>query len=231
MPGLHRVATTNYDRAVTSLQREIDGAIAAHRVLEAELQSLTDAQIGQPSCLPGWTRGHVITHIARNADSHRRILLAAESGRVVHQYVDGPTGRSDDIEAGSARTADQFRHDVLTSNALLEQAWGMASETGWAGHGVAVTSADLPCNELPFWRWREATVHHADLGLDYTWHDWPAAYVRNELPRLVMLWASRQPMGMTVLPALALAVPEVHRVAWLLGRADIAGLEPSTIFG
>jgi maleylpyruvate isomerase len=36
--------------------------------LLATAAALTDAQAREPSLLPGWTRGHVLTHIARNAD-------------------------------------------------------------------------------------------------------------------------------------------------------------------
>jgi hypothetical protein len=42
-----------------------------------------------------------------------------------------------------------------------------------------------------------------------------------------MLWNSRQSMGLTGLPAPALAVDEHLRLAWLLGRADIEGLGPA----
>ena len=44
------------------------------------------------------------------------------------------------------------------------------------------------------------------------------------------LWAARRPMGMTKLPSEAMAVTPAHRLAWLLGRADIPGLEPAGIF-
>jgi hypothetical protein len=46
-----------------------------------------------------------------------------------------------------------------------------------------------------------------------------------------MLWASRKPMGMTALPPEAMSVSEHHRLAWLLGRADIDGLTPAGIMG
>jgi hypothetical protein len=35
--------------------------------------------------------------------------------------------------------------------------------------------------DLLFVRWREVCVHHADLGLGYTWADWDDEYVRLEL--------------------------------------------------
>jgi len=34
----------------------------------------TDADVRAPSLLPGWTRGHVLSHIARNADGITRTL-------------------------------------------------------------------------------------------------------------------------------------------------------------
>jgi len=45
-----------------------------------------------------------------------------------------------------------------------------------------------------------------------------------------MLWAARQPMGMTPLPDRALAAPPPQRLAWLMGRAAIDGLAPAAIY-
>ncbi|MEU4741820.1 maleylpyruvate isomerase N-terminal domain-containing protein, partial [Actinosynnema sp. NPDC023658] len=39
-------------------------ALDAHRRLAAAIEDLTDEQVGQPSALPGWTRGHVLSHLA-----------------------------------------------------------------------------------------------------------------------------------------------------------------------
>jgi len=40
-------------------------------------------------------------------------------------------------------------------------------------------------------------------------------------------WAARRAMGMTSLPPDALRVPDAQRLAWLLGRVDIDGLDPA----
>ena len=81
----------------------------------------------------------------------------------------------------------------------------------------------MPVTDLVFLRWREVEVHRADLGLGYGPDDWPAEYVRTELALMEMQWRARRPMGLTGLPAEALAVPDRQRVAWLLGRAEIEG--------
>ena len=63
-----------------------------------------------------------------------------------------------------------------------------------------------------------------------SWRDWPTDYVRLELEQMTMLYASRKPMGLTSLPAEALAVDDRHRLAWLMGRAVIDGLAPAGIY-
>ena len=48
--------------------------------------ALTDSQARAPSLLPGWTRGHVVTHLARNADALRNLLTWARTGIPTPMY-------------------------------------------------------------------------------------------------------------------------------------------------
>ena len=212
------------------LARALEGGVEAHRVLLAALGSLTDEQARSASLLPGWSVGHVLTHVARNADSHVRLFAAAERGEVVTQYEGGAAGRAADIEAGAARSASELVHDVRASAERLEAAWASASPACWAGSGITPLGA-ASISDLPMRRWREAVVHHTDLGLGYGIDAWPTHYVRADLMLLTMQWASRRPMGLTELPAEALAVSPAHRLAWLFGRLDLPGLAPANIFG
>lgn len=210
---------------MNQLLRDLRGAAAAHGRLVAHTAGLTDAQARQRSLLPGWTVGHVLTHLARNAESHIRMLEAANRGQVVPQYPGGRDRRAADIAAGARRLAAELVADVGDTIERLEACWAAMTPEGWQGHGETADGV-APVNDLPFRRWRETEVHHADLGLGYGWAEWPEDYVRLELQRQTMLWDSRRPMGLTGLPAVALAVPEHVRLAWLLGRAEIHGLEP-----
>jgi maleylpyruvate isomerase len=213
---------------MNDLDRDIAGAARAHVAVIAALHDLTDDQVGQPSLLPGWTVGHVATHIARNADGHRRMFEAARRGEIAPMYPGGREQRTHDIEAGAGRPARALAADVSATAAALEEAWAAMTTESWSGRGEVVTG-EVPMTDLVFIRWREVAVHRTDLDIGYTWADWDADYVRLELLRMSMLWASRKPMGMTDLPPQALAVPPNHRVAWLLGRAEIVGLEPAGI--
>ncbi|KIX77423.1 mycothiol maleylpyruvate isomerase, partial [Streptomyces sp. MBRL 601] len=56
--------------------------------------TLDDAALAEPSRLPGWTRGHVLSHLARNADA----LLNVMAGRPMYASAEA---RDADIEAGA----------------------------------------------------------------------------------------------------------------------------------
>ena len=118
------------------LERNRREAAAAHARLVAHLASLTDAQAAQPSLLPGWSIGHVLTHLARNADSHVGMLQAANEGRAAAQYPGGLEQRNADIEAGQGRPAAALVADVIESNGRLEAAWSAMTADGWRGEGL-----------------------------------------------------------------------------------------------
>ena len=76
--------------------------------------ALTDAQAREPSRLPGWSRGHVLTHIARNADGLGNLLVWARTGVETPQYP-SVQAREDGIEAGARRPAAELAADVTRS--------------------------------------------------------------------------------------------------------------------
>ncbi len=199
-----------------SLDADVEEVIAscraAHRRLLRTIEPLTDDAIRLPSQLPGWSVGHVLTHLARNADSHVRMLEAARRGEEVEQYEGGYDQRAADIEVGANRSADALREDVHASAWALEEAWGRMTPQAWKGHGLA-RGRPWPCRELPFHRWREVEIHHVDLGLGYGPEDWSESYVRRELPRALASVPTR----------LADPTARSRLLAWLVGRASEPG--------
>ena len=204
------------------LDRDIAGAAGAHQRLLARLDARTDLDPRQPSLLPDWTVGHVLTHIARNADSMIRMLDGLD------QYEGGLEGRQADIEAGAGRSPDELVADVRRSIWRLEQRW--SHEPAWDGPPAKATVGEVPRHVLPARRWRETEVHHADLGFGYTFAEMPADFVRPELRRMEMQWQARQPMGLTTLPEAVLHRPPHERLAWLMGRLEIEGVAPAGVF-
>lgn len=215
------------DRA---LDRDVAGAAAAHQALLAMLDECLaagDLDGVAPSRLPGWTVGHVVTHLARNADSMVRVFEAAGRVETVDRYPAGPAGRDAEIDAGAGRDPAELVGDVRATIWRLEAAW---SRTAWDGSSRELGGREIPLADLPFLRWREVEVHRVDLGLGAEFADWPAAYVRIDLRQMEMRWNARRPMGMTGLPPEALAADPTTRLAWLLGRTEIDGLAPAAIF-
>ena len=216
----------------SSRRRDVERVGEAHRALVGHLDEMSggsgaDARL--PSLLPDWTRGHLLTHIARNADSFVRVLEAARRGEVVTQYAGGFTSRNADIEAGAPRDWAALVADVRSSAAALEEVF--ATQERWDLAMTNSSGESVPHGDLPNRRLREVLVHHADLGDDgFTPEQWPPDYVREELRRMEMLYNARQPMGATGLPEAAKQAPPLQRLCWLLGRRDIEGLPPAAIF-
>jgi len=214
-----------------NLDRVVEGVAAAHQGLLAMLDEfVSDGRLdgGVPSRLPRWSVGHVLTHLARNADSMVRAFDGAARGEVADRYPGGTESRDAEIEGGAGRPPDELVDDVRRMIWRLEQAWSGAVD--WDARCREVDGREVPLHHLPFLRWRETEVHRVDLGLDYEPADWPSTYVRLDLRELEMRWNARRPMGMTGLPAQALAADPPTRLAWLLGRTTIAGLDPAHVF-
>jgi len=212
------VARDSIDRA--ELEQEVASCVASHAALVAELRSLTDVDPLRRSALPGWSIGHVLTHIARNADSHLDLL----AGRPRYPSA---VSRNHDIDAGAARTWTQLVDDVESTAAAADAAY--ETHVDWTG--VASTMAgDRPVTMLPLLRQREVEVHRTDLGFGHGFDDMPHDYVRRDLRLMEMLWRARKPMGLTALPVEALAVDPPTRLAWLMGRTAVDGLDPAGLF-
>src|SRR5580704_17394201 len=86
----------------------------ATRALAATTANISEAQAREPSLLPGWTRGHVLIHIARNADSLRNLLIWAGTGVETPQYS-SLEEREAGITAGADKPAADLRADIAES--------------------------------------------------------------------------------------------------------------------
>jgi maleylpyruvate isomerase len=200
--------------------RGIDLLDQSQQRLDTDLRSMAAVDPGTPTGLPGWTVGHVLTHIARNADSTLRMLAG------LPQYWKGFESRIADIELGAGRSWDELVDDVVTTNAAVTRR--VREVVDWTGP-VQSTTGERPKATVPEMRRREVEIHHTDLGLGYGFADLPADFVRFESKRLTMLWQARQPMGLTGLPEAVLRLPEHERLAWLFGRLALEDVAPAGV--
>jgi maleylpyruvate isomerase len=191
------------------------------------VRGLDDADVRRPSRLPGWSVAHVLTHVARNADSHRRRAEAAAAGVVIDQYRGGAARRAAEIEAGAARSATALIDDVVGSAAALRAAWPAPGSGWWAGRSRDVSGTERRLDELPARRWQEVEVHLVDLDVGVTYRDWPDDFVAAWLPVLRLGLPDRLATG--DVPPPPGAVDPRDELAWLYGRLarpDLPGPGP-----
>lgn len=208
--------------------------------LERTVAALDDAQVVAPSLLPGWTRGHVLTHLARHADACINLLTWARTGVVTPAYPD-PKQRESDIAAGAPRPLAQQLADVRESAARFAAAAQEMAAEAWTAV-LDIPGAPQPAARVVWRRLREVEVHHVDLAAGYAPADWPEAFSRRLLRELVADFTDRPAVPALVLRAdgirqeMVLGHPQgtttvtgpAHLLAgWLAGRTDGTGLSVS----
>jgi maleylpyruvate isomerase len=157
---------------------DIEGCAAATERLLRTIEGITDDEARRPSLCEGWTIGHVLTHLARNADSVVRMVDGAARGEVVWQYAEGQRER--EIEEGSGRSAMALVDDVARTAEAVARVWASTADDVWATGMSRVRTGECPVSLIPLRRWREVELHHADLGLGFTFADLSPAYVARE---------------------------------------------------
>jgi maleylpyruvate isomerase len=140
------------------------------------LDDLGDHELDAPSTLPGWTRRHLVAHVASNAEGIGRLVSWARTGQATPMYA-SPRQRTDDIASGALRSARQLRTWAHGSAAELAGAFSAMPDSAWRAHVVTAQRRTVPATELPWLRAREVLVHSVDLDTGITFADLPAAFV------------------------------------------------------
>lgn len=191
---------------------QIAAVHAAHERLHHALAGLDDATAARASLLPDWTVGHVVTHLARNADSVVRRLRAAMNGELVSQYEGGAPARAKAIEDGARRPSAALLEDLHTADRTVDELLGEVPDEVWDRTVLTGAGDEVPATQLTLGRWREVETHHADLGFGYTAADWPQGLVDVWLPELLGGLPGRS--------------DQRALMAWLLGRGVAPDLGP-----
>jgi maleylpyruvate isomerase len=142
--------------------------------------ALPAAAFTEPSLLPGWTRGHVLTHVARNADALVNLLTWARTGRETPMYPDAKS-REDAISAGADRAQAEHLDDLRASANRLADAVDAMPPAAWAAQVAGRSGRVLAAAEIPWRRLIEVRLHHVDLDIGYGCADLPADFTAREL--------------------------------------------------
>ncbi|MEE2521877.1 maleylpyruvate isomerase family mycothiol-dependent enzyme [Pseudarthrobacter sp. J75] len=201
--------------------------------------SFTDQDIAAPSTLPGWTRGHVLAHLAGISNAMARQLEFAARDQAIELYDGGFEGRTKAIDMAAGHSAAQHQADLQEAlrralhnfDSLPDVKDSAAYRTGWYAP-ISYRNGVVLDGGLALWR--ELVIHTSDLGTGRgpeTWSrqfcehlfDFLAARIRPE-DRVVLQPLGLQPVTIgdggrtTVVNGMLTDI-----AAWLAGREPSLG--------
>jgi len=204
---------------------------ATSRLLDTA-KTLSDADVLAPSVLPGWSRGHVLSHIARNADSLVNLLSWAATG-VEHPQYPSAEARDAGIEAGAGRPSAEQLADIEASSQRFSEAAAAVPAGHWRNEVRWLSGEPRPASKILDARLREVVIHHIDLHAGYTASDWPSQFALRILVSVLPALEVRGIDPVTLVPsdvdvridlsggsAVEVRGPASALATWVLGRDD-----------
>lgn len=204
----------------------------ATRRLVRSVDELPDGAYAEPSALPGWTRGHLIAHLALNAETLARVLEDTGHGREAAMYP-SPQIRDADIDELAPAEPGELRNRFLGSTRTFADAVAAAPERTWSGGFRRVPDAAdlLPAPQAIAMRHREVEFHHVDLDVGYRPEDWPLEFagaaveaLRARAPEVTLLATDLGQTWHADRARVTVNGPAARLAWWLGGRGAGEGL-------
>ena len=236
MPSWPSLRSVRSVMTVDPLVLMTDVEDATERVLRTA-GGLDDAAVAAPCLLPGWTRGHVLTHLARHADAISNLFTWARTGVETPAYP-SEQARADGIAAGAGRPlAEQLADISAAHERMADEAAAMTGEA-WT---FFIPGRNQLAAVLPWVRLREVEVHHVDLDAGYTPEEWSDSFALRLLREIVSGARAGAPamvlrpyglehpltIGEATAATPTIGGPTRAIAAWLAGRGDGADLTVS----
>lgn len=214
-----------------SSKQLLDNLGAAADTLSGKLAGLSDDDVRAATELPGWTRGHVLAHIAGVSNGMARQVEYALRGETIEIYDGGMGGRTQAIEMAAGHSAAEHRADVDAALQRALTAFDSLSEADWQ---LPISYRDGVVLDGGLALWRELVIHLTDLGLGRG----PETWSKDFCLYLIDFLEARVPAN-TRLKLLPLALPAftvgdganavsisgmiTDIAAWLAGRTPTMG--------
>jgi maleylpyruvate isomerase len=221
----------NERSAAAEARRCLAAVRAVTERLDHAVGDLGDRRIREPSLLPGWSRGHVITHLARNADGFVNLLTWARTG-VEHPMYPSTADRDADIEEGAARLAQVVHEDLRAASDRFAAAGERLSDSQWLATVAGRASMVFPAANIPSMRLFELWVHLVDLDIGAGFAEVPAEHLEGLLGTAVSRLVDR-PDAPSV--HLTVTLPDGEERVWdLVGGAagsahEVSGPAPAVL--
>ncbi|WP_205472383.1 maleylpyruvate isomerase family mycothiol-dependent enzyme [Nocardioides sp. SYSU D00038] len=141
------------------------------------VDSMPDDSFAADTILPGWSRAHVVAHVALNSEALAGVLEGVVTRQPTTMYASQERRDADIValaEAGPRALRDRLLAGATRYAEALDLVGPEHEETTFertpGGRVIRVGA-------VPLMRLTEVEVHHADLGAGYAAHDWPTEFV------------------------------------------------------
>lgn len=141
-----------------------------------KLNELTDAELAGPSLIPGWSRRHVIAHVAYQARGLARLVEAVRSGKRAETLQESEA-QNEDVEFGATLPAHALRYLFKHSEVHLNVEWRDAGEKEWGGTARSLSGNIIALHDTPWLRAREIWLRTVDLENGGSFLDFPVEVV------------------------------------------------------
>jgi maleylpyruvate isomerase len=140
------------------------------------VDGFTGGDWGAPSSLPGWTRAHVVAHLALNAEGLADALTGIVQDEPTPMYA-SQEDRDRDIEELAGGDPAELRERLLAGCTLYADAWtALPDDAGGATFERTAGGPTIPAGATLGMRLREVEIHHVDLDAGYAHTDWPPRF-------------------------------------------------------
>jgi maleylpyruvate isomerase len=180
-------------------------------LLTGAIDGLDPSAFDGDSQLPGWTRKHLVGHVAANADALGNLISWAETGVEKRMYA-STEQRNADIEAAATRPAEELRSWYHRGAAELDEAMDRLTPEQWEHEVITAQLVTRKASDVPWMRAREVFVHAVDLGVGITFADLPDDFL------LALADEIRTKRGLSDDDLLGVDGPLPEVAAWLSGR-------------
>ncbi|WP_330251953.1 maleylpyruvate isomerase family mycothiol-dependent enzyme [Nocardia sp. NBC_00565] len=154
------------------------------------LGALTDAELGEPTLLQGWTRRHLVAHVSYNAVALGNLLDWAATGNETPMYT-SPEQRGRDIEEGATMSPAALRNLFDHTVARLDEKWRNLPDAAWDAKVFTVHGRSVPAVETLWMRSREVWIHTVDLANGGRFDVFPDVIAQSLLDDVVGIWRKR----------------------------------------
>lgn len=140
------------------------------------LRELGEADYSAACLLPGWSRRHLVAHVANNAIALGNLVRWAATGVVTPMYA-SMEQREADIERDAALRGEELSRRFAATAETLAAAMDELSDAQWETEVLTVRGERMAASMVPWLRAREVMIHAVDLDSGPGFGDLPVDFL------------------------------------------------------